>query len=72
MPSTSSCGLSALKDRVFSFLDDVMVAVPIQHAEAAATIVLHELRKAGLQVNDKMDSRSQCSTACRFGQLSGS
>ena len=37
--------------RVFSYLDDVIVAVPSEHAEQASVIVCEELQKVGLQLD---------------------
>ena len=42
---TASC-------RVFSYLDDIVIAVPSEHAFAASKIAVEELNKAGLVVNE--------------------
>ena len=37
--------------RVFSYLDDVIVAAPSEHAAAAANITVEELKAVGLEIN---------------------
>ena len=37
--------------RVFSYLDDVIIAAPSEHVEAAAALVAEELQRTGLHLN---------------------